>query len=84
MSGAIENGRRAPVKFGSHAGSAGVVERDDGTWRVAFFADLRSMRGVETGMIDGVACRVLSAKRSDPAAAGVAGMVVLTVKPIDN
>lgn len=84
MSGTIENGRRAPVKFGSYDGAAGVVERDDGTWLVAFFADLRSMRGVETGTIDGVACRVLSTKRSDPAAAGITGMVVLTVKPIDN
>lgn len=77
MSGAVENGRRLAVAFGGHAGQAGVVVRD-GTTRVAFPGTRRSLRGCDTGLVDGVPVQVVAVEDSPV----VRGFVVLTVEPL--
>lgn len=73
----IENGRRVEAEFGRWRGTVGVAVLR-GETQVAFMAELRALRGVETGTIDGVPVRVLSADKS----AFVPGMVVLKVEPV--
>ena len=75
MSGVIQNGQRLPVVFGAYEGEAGVVDRG-GVIDVAMFADLKALRRVRSGTIDGVEHSVISVAAST----FVTGMVVLTVK----
>lgn len=74
MSGVAKNGRRAVVAFGKYAGAAGVQDRHGGVIEVAFRAELRGLRGIEEGTVDGKPVEVLSVAKSD----WVAGMAVVT------
>lgn len=78
MSGTISNGARAPVTFGAFAGEAGVQERLGGEMEVAFRAEIRALRGVTAGVIDGQAVEVIAVAKSE----FVPGMVVLTCRPV--
>lgn len=73
----IDNGKRVDAEFGRWRGKAGVAVLR-GETQVAFAAPLRSLKGVETGTVDGVPVKVLSADKS----AFVPGMVVLKVEAV--
>lgn len=77
MSGREVNGRRLAASFGSWSGTAGVQDRAGGLLEVAFRADFKKVREVETGTLGGQAIEVIGAAKSD----FVAGMVVLTCRP---
>jgi hypothetical protein len=77
MSGAINNGRRLQVSFGSYSGPAGVVERA-GETQIAFAAKRRDVASATTGTIDGKPYQVLSMAQSEH----VPGMLVLTVTAV--
>ncbi len=79
MSGVIENGKRLAVAFGAYEGEAGICERD-GAREVAMFADLRALKDVTRGTIDGAEYKVLSVGRS----VYVPRMTVLTVTAVTN
>ena len=78
MTGNISNGRRARVQFGPFERQAGVVNRPDGTMKIAFVAPAARLSGERSGTVDDKPVSVLSIEDS----ATTAGMVVVTAREI--
>lgn len=76
MSGREVNGRRVTVQFGAYSGTAGVQDRADGAIEAAIPGDLRKLREVTTGTVDGQEVAVDAIAR----ASFVPGLVVITCR----
>lgn len=74
---AVSSGRRVQIEVGRYSGAAGM-QTHDGVTTIAFMGEPRQFRGVATALVDGMPVRIADAARS----AYVAGMVVLTVEPV--
>lgn len=76
---AVNNGRKAQVRFGTYSGTAGVVEIE-GETQVAFTGDAGRFSEGQQGTIDDAPYAVRKAVRSET----VRGMAVLTVERVGD
>lgn len=83
MTSTVNNGSFVEIEFGPHRGRAAMVD-DNGVITVAFFAEYRPFRRIETvpaGSIDGRPYRAVASEAGDRKR-GLSGMVVLTVEAV--